>query len=126
MCVASHAHSNAAPYTLSLTSSRASESAAEGIDASVLEGADDAAAGPLSLAQLQRLDGGALLASMLQAQSETPGCEPSLDFATFVRIMTSQAVAELSSSTSQEMFQQAFEAIDVDQSGTLSMDELLR
>ena len=120
----------AAPARLPAGSAEgASKGAADGIEAPeghAPEGADDATAGPLSLAQLQRLDGGALIASMLQAQAETPGCEPSLDLSTFVRIMTSQAVAELSSSTGQEMFQQAFEAIDVDQSGTLSMDELLR
>merc|ERR1711879_470582 len=49
-----------------------------------------------------------------------------IDFAGFVRLMTSQAVTELSSTEGQLSLQRAFQAIDMDGSGEISMDEMMK
>ena len=84
-----------------------------------------------SLAQMSpcELDAPAIgqLIAAAQAKAEAPeGAEAVLDFGAFVRLMTSQAVAELSTPAGQGLLQQAFEALDTNGDGTVSLDEMLK
>jgi len=84
--------------------------------------------GEASLAELSNLDGDELLSRAAAASEDADASSetaPSIDFAAFVRLMTSQAVAELSSAPGQERLQQAFASMDTDGNGEISMDEML-
>ena len=108
----------------------ASASAAASSAGASSAGASSAAASAALFAELSDVRGGDLLARAALATPTASTLQdsergPNLDFAGFVRLMTSQAVAEIASAEGQDRLAQAFKTMDTDGNGEISLEEML-